>query len=278
MKTHDATDWMSKWDHTPDAVTGPQRVADLASYFEANGVPFHTYAVVKGIDPIREAQMAAEVLAAGARSIFIDLEPWTGYWQGTPEGALAFGAELRRLQPGATIITAIDPRPWALGGIPLKEFASFSNALAPLVYWETFDSPASRDGYAKSGYPPPAEGVTPEFLLDVTTQVLSPYGLPLRPVGQGSSDSSQWGRFIDHATAAGMPEFSVWRYGVTSPDVWPVLSDRTPSGQAYTVQSGDTLSLIAQRWGVDPNRIAIANRLADPNLLHVGQVLCIPLG
>ncbi len=65
MKTHDATDWMSKWDPTPDAVTGPQRVADLAQHFEANGVPFHTYAVVKGIDPIREAQMAAEVLGGG---------------------------------------------------------------------------------------------------------------------------------------------------------------------------------------------------------------------
>ena len=91
MKTHDATDWMSKWDHSPDAVTGPDRVAALGQLFEANGVPFHTYAVVKGIDPIREAQMAAEVLGAGARSIFLDLEPFAGYWQGTPEGALAFG-------------------------------------------------------------------------------------------------------------------------------------------------------------------------------------------
>jgi hypothetical protein len=277
MKTHDATDWMSKWDKSPDAVTGPERVAALAGLFEANGVPFHTYAVVKGIDPIREAQMAAEVIGAGARSIFLDLEPFAGYWQGTPEAALAFGAELRRLQPGATIITAIDPRPWALGGIPLAEFASFSNALAPLVYWETFDSPASRDGYTRSGFPPPNGEVTPEFLLDVTTQLLSPYGLPLRPVGQGASDSPQWARFIDHATFAGMPELSVWRYGVTNPDVWPVLSDRTPSGQAYTVQAGDTLSLIGQRWGVAPNRIAIANRLPDANVIHAGQVLCIPL-
>src|SRR3972149_1627170 len=170
--------------------------------------------------------MAGSVLAAGAASLFVDLEPGGGYWQGTPEGALAFGAELRRLQPGATIITAIDPRPWALKGIPLAEFASFSNALAPLVYWETFDSPGTRDGYTQSGFPPPADGGTPEFLLDVTAQGLSPYGLPLRPVGQGASDSPQWARFIDHATAGGMPELSVWRYGVTSPDAWALVGGR----------------------------------------------------
>lgn len=278
VKTHNATDWMAKQDSTPDAVTGPEQVAALARLFEANGVPFHAYAVVKGIDPIMEAQMAASVLAAGARSLFLDLEPWSGYWQGTPEGALAFGAELRRLQPGATIVTAIDPRPWALGGIPLTEFASFSNALAPLIYWETFDSPATRDGYANAGFPLPPGEITPEFLLDVTAQVLSPYGRPLRPVGQGASDSAQWARFIGHATSTGMPELSVWRYGVTSPDVWPVLAERTPSGQQYTVVAGDTLSLIARRWGVDPNRIALANRLANPNAIHIGQVLCIPTG
>jgi len=278
MKTHDGTDWMSKWDPSPDAVTGPDRVAALAQLFEGSGVPFHAYAVVKGADPIKEAQMAADVIAAGARSLFIDLEPWTGYWQGTPEGALAFGAELRRLQPDATIITAIDPRPWALPGIPLKEFASFSNALAPLIYWQTFDSPGTRDGYAKSGYPPPEGEMTPEFVLDVAASVLSRYGLPLRPVGQGTSDAAQWGRFLDHATANGMPEVSAWRYGVMPGDVWSLLSERTPSGQEYTVVSGDTLGRIGRMWGVDPMRIAAANRLADPNVLYVGQVLCIPLG
>jgi nucleoid-associated protein YgaU len=276
VKTHLGTEWMAgTQDPTSDAVTGPERVAELARLFESNGVPFHAYAVVKGTDPVLEAQMAASVLGAGARSLFIDLEPYSGYWQGTPEGALAFGAELRRLQPGATVVTAIDPRPWWLGGIPLKEFASFSNALAPLIYWETFDSPGTRDGYAAAGYPPPGE-ITPEFLLDITSRLLAPYGLPLMPVGQGTSDATQWARFIGHATAAGMPEQSVWRHGVTSADVWPVLAERTPSGQQYVVASGDTLSLIARLWGVDANRIAVANRLANPNALHVGQVLCIP--
>jgi len=278
MKTHDGTDWMAKYDPAPDAVTGAEQVAALAGLFEANGVPFHAYAVVKGIDPILEAQMAASVLAAGARSIFLDLEPYAGYWQGTPDSARLFGEELRRLQPGATIVTAIDPRPWALDGVPLTEFAVFSNAFAPLIYWETFDSPATRAGYAAAGFQPPEGEMAPEFLLDVSAQVLQPYGVAIRPVGQGASDSARWTRFLDHATLTGMPELSVWRYGIVGPDVWSLLGERTPSGQSYTVQAGDTLSRIAQRWGVDVQRIAVANRLADPNVLSVGQVLCIPLG
>jgi LysM repeat protein len=48
------------------------------------------------------------------------------------------------------------------------------------------------------------------------------------------------------------------------------------SGQLYAVQAGDTLSRIGQLWGVDARHIAIANRLADPNVLYIGQELCIP--
>lgn len=278
LKTHDGTDWMSTYDPAADAVTGPGQVAKLAAYFEANGVPFHAWAVVKGVDPIKEAQMAADTLAAGARSLYLDLEPWQAFWQGTPDSARVFGAELRRLQPDATIVTVVDARPWTLNHVPLAEFASFSNAIAPLVYWQTFDSPENRQGYAQAGWPPPPGEMTPEFVLDVSAAALQRYGLGVRPVGQGSSDQARWTRFLDHATAIGMPELSVWRYGVVRPDVWSLLGERTPSGQAYTVQPGDTLSRIGQAWGVDVTRIAIANRLADPNFLSIGQVLCIPLG
>jgi hypothetical protein len=278
MKTHDKTDWMAKWDPSPDAVTGPERVAALAQLFETAGVPFHAYAVVEGLDPVREAQMAAEVFAAGARSLFIDLEPWQGYWKGTPDTARIFGEELRRLQPNATIITAIDPRPWALGGIPLAEFAAFSNALAPLVYWTSFDTPNNRDAYPQSGDPPPEGPIPPEVVLDVSAKVLQGFGLPLRPVGQGASDTSLWARFLDHSALTGMPELSVWRYGVTGGDVLSLLGERSPAGQLYVVEAEDTLSKIGGLWGVDATRIAVANRLADPNVLFIGQELCIPLG
>lgn len=48
------------------------------------------------------------------------------------------------------------------------------------------------------------------------------------------------------------------------------------TGAAYTVESGDTLSGIAQRLGVSVGALADANAIADSNLIFVGQVLTIP--
>src|ERR1700674_2595450 len=74
VKTHDGVEWMSKYDNAPDAITGGDRVRNVARYFEDRGIPFHAWAVPKGVDPPREAQMAADVLSAGARSLVLDLE------------------------------------------------------------------------------------------------------------------------------------------------------------------------------------------------------------
>lgn len=44
----------------------------------------------------------------------------------------------------------------------------------------------------------------------------------------------------------------------------------------YVVQAGDTLSVIADRYGVTLEELAALNSISDPNLLRVGQVLLIP--
>ena len=53
-------------------------------------------------------------------------------------------------------------------------------------------------------------------------------------------------------------------------------STPTPSGKTYTVQSGDTLSAIAKRFGTTVNAIAQLNGIKDVNKIYVGQVLRIP--
>jgi hypothetical protein len=130
-KTHDGINWMSKWDTSPYAVWGPPQVAILANYFETYGIPFHAWCVVKGLEPQREAEMCAQVVGAGARSIVVDLEPHSGFWQGTPQAALTFGREFRRLQPNATLYVSVDPRPWVISRVPMTEFASFSQGFVP---------------------------------------------------------------------------------------------------------------------------------------------------
>ena len=144
---------------------------------------------------------------------------------------MVFGRELRRLQPNAVVVTVIEPRPWALDMLPLAEFASFSDALAPLIYWETFNTQPNLDAYQRYGWPPGPDGITPEFLLDVSAGLLQQYNLPIQPVGQGASpDMDAWTRFLDYASQLGMPDVSVWRHGVTNPGVWDMLKERTPCG------------------------------------------------
>jgi LysM repeat protein len=49
-----------------------------------------------------------------------------------------------------------------------------------------------------------------------------------------------------------------------------------PSGDTYTVKSGDTPSAIAERLGVSVDELMKLNSITDPTQLEVGQVLRIP--
>ena len=72
-------------------------------------------------------------------------------------------------------------------------------------------------------------------------------------------------------------------YGDLTADITidPSLPAPKPKEQAYTVQSGDTLSKISKQFYGDANsymRIFDANKdqLKDPNMIKPGQVLRIP--
>ncbi len=49
-----------------------------------------------------------------------------------------------------------------------------------------------------------------------------------------------------------------------------------PSQCVYVIKPGDTLSLIAGRFGVSLNALVSANQISDPNYIYVGQTLHIP--
>jgi hypothetical protein len=224
LKTHDGVEWMSTYDTSPSAVTGPRQVQALAATFENAGVPFHAWSVIKGVDPVAEAQMAADVLSAGARSLTLDLEGSSGFWLGSPADAVRFGNELRARTPWGRVDISIDPRPWRINLVPMNEFVAFTDAIAPQVYWDSFDSADNLAGYAGSGYPAGPDGMSPEFLVTTTAALLAPYGRPTIPAGQGAtSDPSTWPRFVYAAWKAGMTETSAWRYAVTAAGTFAYL-------------------------------------------------------
>ena len=55
----------------------------------------------------------------------------------------------------------------------------------------------------------------------------------------------------------------------------PPPSGLTPSPTTYKVQAGDTLGVIAARFGTTVAALAAANHIEDPNLIFAGQVLTL---
>jgi len=56
----------------------------------------------------------------------------------------------------------------------------------------------------------------------------------------------------------------------------PTPSPTPPAPTEYTVLPGDTLSAIAERFGMTVDQIAAANGIEDPDLIIVGQKILIP--
>lgn len=50
-----------------------------------------------------------------------------------------------------------------------------------------------------------------------------------------------------------------------------------PEGTVYTVRQGDTMYLISQRFGISLERLIAANpQIPDPNVIQIGDRICIP--
>ena len=280
LKTHDGTNWMSRFDTSPDAVSGPNKISELAAFFEAGGVPFHAWYNAHGVDPLTEAQMTSDILDAGARSMFIDLEPHQGFWRGTADTANQLGEELRRLQPAAWLSTSIDPRPWEIGNIPLAEFASFTNEIAPRSTGATSATPPTSTASA-------AKATTPARWVSRASPRASCSPPPWRSSASSASPSTPsatapsspttaWTEFLEASFALDASAVSVWRFGNVEPGILQLLKDTPPRVTSYTVQAGDTLGALAAQWDVGVDELAAANGIANPNLIAVGQRLVIP--
>lgn len=82
------------------------------------------------------------------------------------------------------------------------------------------------------------------------------------------------GRTASASPSSPTPTSSGGPSGTATPT--PSVEPTLPPGTAYTVQSGDTLYSIAQRFGTTVQAIAEANGITDPSQINAGDVLIIP--
>jgi LysM repeat protein len=161
----------------------------------------------------------------------------------------------------------------------MAEFAQFTDAVAPQVYWAMFNNAENIRKYKAAGDDPGDAGMTARFALQSAVRQLAPFGLPIQPIGDGTvAGGDDWTDFIDEAFASQAAPLAVWRYGVADTALWELLRDNPLRPPTYAVQSGDTLSALAAQWGTTVNDIAVANNLTDVNYLYIGQELVVPGG
>ena len=79
-------------------------------------------------------------------------------------------------------------------------------------------------------------------------------------------------------TASSSPTPSPSPSPTPSPTAAPTVTPAPtpPPQQTYTVVEGDTLALIAERFGTTVEALQAANGIEDPNEIIIGQVLVIP--
>lgn len=79
-------------------------------------------------------------------------------------------------------------------------------------------------------------------------------------------DATAWDKYLGSGSGVVTP---------SNPKPSAPVEQPSKSYQTYTVQSGDTLSGIAAKFGTTYQKIAADNGIANPNIIHPGQVLKI---
>lgn len=130
---------------------------------------------------------------------------------------------------------------------------------------------------------PLVEGVTAP---GQPTPTPGPFVYAVQPGDTIGSIALKFGKdMIELIEANGLIESDILSVGqeILIPEYAPTAADPPPAGTVaednsvtHIVAEGETLSTIAELYGVDSNSILTFNNLANPNLLRLGQALQIP--
>ncbi len=209
VKTSDGSDWQGVYDQSRAlAIDGPESVDRWVQTLAKYGLEFHAWAVPKGVDIAGEAQKIVQVCARpGVKSMILDVEPYSGFYQGGKDTVRPLMTAIRAAIPGNFHIgLSVDPRPQHFDTIFPDEWFPFVQSVHPQVYWATFQQ-------------------TPESALNAAFSTWSKFGRPIYPVLQADTDRAS----MDRARALSVNNYDVkgiswWRFGVIGPVQWPAIN------------------------------------------------------
>ena len=83
VKTSDGSFWQGRFDSSQLAVNGSSDLTRWANTLNNYGLELHAWCVPTGVDIEAEARIIAETCNnSGVKSMILDVEPYTGFWQG----------------------------------------------------------------------------------------------------------------------------------------------------------------------------------------------------
>lgn len=221
VKTHDGVSWMGMFYGHSAVPIDAKSVANLKRIYNDQGIDFVPWCVPKGTDPLREAQLANEVIAVTGSMVF-DVEPYQHFWEGPKSNIRPYIRAIRAANPSANLTLSFDPRygdAWGpfvdkLAEIGFDEWLPYMDSLAPQVYWDTF-------------------GVDPRWLLDHIWARLASTGKRIVWALPGDDpDPARFRRGFEYAVRLaahqapykGMGGTSLWRRGVVPAANWETVS------------------------------------------------------
>ncbi len=290
---------------------------DIARRLKARGVGVGGWGYLYGQKPAAEARKAIETAQVGeADFLMLDVE---SEFKGRPDAADEVCRRIRAaLGPDYPVYYSTFAIARYHRAFPYEPFERYCVGTAPQVYWNAFRWPLEQSlGWTYEDYGGmriPGSRVFPVGGLYREGFITYPppeevRGFIEQAAARGSTGVSFWSyehmdgemwRAVASASIGDGPtpgeeeEMSSQEYQQLSRELAAVGSRvarleaatgggspaPTPGGRTYTVQSGDTLSGIAQRFGVaDWRRLYEANASViggDPNRIYPGQVLVLP--
>ena len=133
---------------------------------------------------------------------------------------------------------------------------------------------------------PPSSGGEILYIVkagDTLSRIASSFGVTLQAIMQRNNISNPNYIYVGQqlyipASGGGQPQPTATS-SAPQPTQPPAQPTATPNSQGYTlytVQRGDTLARIAQRFGTTIDAIMRLNNLSNPNYIYIGQQLKIP--